>query len=166
MTDLLTHVLVAAVLLAPLAWWTDRLHVRYVPLGMAGATLPDLAKVNYVVPRQRVADLFGVPFSWLTFHRLGGVVAVAVAVALLFERGTRRTVVAVLLAGATSHLFLDSLIERANGLAPPYLYPATWWYPPSGDLYVSSDVWPAAVAVGAVICLFAVRRYAAAGTGG
>ena len=158
MTDLLTHVLVAAVLLAPVAWWIDRLHVRYVPLGMAGATLPDIAKVNNVVARQQVADLLGVPFSWLPFHRLGGVVAVAIAVTLLFERGTRRTVFGVLLAGAGSHLFLDALITRANGLTPPYLYPLSWWYPPSGDLYVSSDVWPAAVAVVAVVALLVVRR--------
>jgi hypothetical protein len=129
-TDLLTHVLVAGITLSLLGRWRGWPARRYVPLGMGGATLPDITKINYVVPRQQVADLLGVPFSWLPFHRLGGAVAVAVGLALLFERDTRRTVLAVLLGGVTSHFLLDALIERAHGITLPYLYPLSWYRPP------------------------------------
>lgn len=153
MTDLLTHVLAAYVVLTVLARRSDRFERRLVPVGMAGALLPDLAKVNLVVPSGVVEGLVGVPFSWLPLHRLGGLVAVAGCLAVFFERSERRVAFAVLVAGGLSHLVLDALIKRANGLTPPYLYPASWWRPPAGNLYLSSDRWPVLVAVGGVILL-------------
>jgi hypothetical protein len=162
-TDLLTHVLVAYVAVALLAA-AGRVDDRYVPVAMGGAVIPDLAKAQWVVGGGTVEGVLGTPFSWLPFHRLGGAVAVAGIVALLFAR-ERARVFAVLAAGAGSHFVLDALIERANGLSPPYLYPVTWSRPPSGGLYLSSDYWPVVVAVVAAVAVWVGRRYAEGGVG-
>lgn len=159
MPDLLTHVLVAYVTVTVLVWNVDRLPGRLVPVAMVGAVLPDLAKVHLVVSSATVASALGVPFSWQPIHRLGGVLALAGLGALVLDRPYRRIAVVALSTGAASHLFLDSLIRRANGLTPPYLYPLTWWHPPSGDLYLSSDPWPAVLALTAAAIVFAYDRW-------
>ena len=125
---------------------------------MAGAVLPDLAKVHLVVPSGTVSSLLGVAFSWQAIHRLGGVLVLAGLGALTVGRSYRRAAFAALVGGAASHLLLDSFIRRANGLTPPYLYPLTWWHPSSGDLYLSSDPWPAALAVAVASVAFAYDR--------
>lgn len=158
MPDLLTHVLVAYVTGTVLVWNVDRLPRRLVPVAMVGAVLPDLVKVHLVLSGGTVGSLLGVPFSWQPIHRLGGVLVLAGVGALTFDRSYRRATFATLLAGAGSHLFLDSLIRRANGFTPPYLYPLTWWHPPSGDLYLSSDPWPAVLALTAAAIVFAYGR--------
>lgn len=153
MTDLVTHVLFAYVELTVLAWRFNWIRRRMVPIGMAGAVLPDLSKIHVVVSSNSVERLIGIPFSWHPFHRVGGLVAVAGCLAVFFERSERWPSFGFLVAGGLSHLFLDVLIKRANGLAPPYLYPVSWWRPPAGNLYLSSDLWPAGVAVASVLAL-------------
>jgi len=143
--DLLAHVLVAYTTGAVLAW-RGRLAPAWVPVLMVGAVLPDLAKAGQVVSPAEVAALVGVRFQWLVLHRLGGVLLVAGLGALLFESGRRRTAWLVLVAGAVEHLLLDVGVVRAGGVAPPYLYPLSWWQPPSAGLYLSSDLWPLALA--------------------
>ena len=159
MPDLLTHVLLAYVAAMGVAWVAPWFPRRLVPVGMVGAVLPDLVKVSLLVPNVVMESTLGVPFSWYPLHRLGGVLVLAGLGALLFDRTYRRPAFGTLLAGASTHLFLDSLIRRANGLTPPYLYPFSWWQPPSGDLYLSSDPWPAVVAVVAAAAVFAYDRY-------
>ena len=147
MVDLLAHVLVGYAVAALLA---NRGVVarRFVPLAMVGAVLPDLSKTGMVLSERWVEGVLGVPFSWLAFHRLGGVLLVAGVVVLSLGRGDRRAAYGALVGSAVGHLALDALITRAGGYAPPYLYPFTWWQPPAGGLYVSSDLWPTALAVG------------------
>ncbi|MFB6129286.1 MAG: metal-dependent hydrolase [Salinigranum sp.] len=161
MVDLLSHVLVgysACALLARRGCIGD----RHVPVGTVGSALPDLAKVQLLVSPGAVGALLGTPFSWLALHRLGGVLALAGIGALLFERGERRTVFGLLVGGGLGELFLDVFVTRAGGYAPPYLYPFSWWQPPAGNLYVSSDLWPLVVAAALALATFVyVRRDAA-----
>jgi hypothetical protein len=156
-TDLLTHVLVAfllATLVERRTGWVDR---RHVPVVMVGAVVPDVAKVHLVLgdPMSAVA---GVDVSWYALQTVGGVAALLVIGAALFGPGERRRAFGLLAAGAASHMLLDFPVKRADGLSPPYLYPLTWWRAPSLDLYLSSDAWPAVVAVAAVAALLVTRR--------
>lgn len=165
MVDLLAHVLVGyagATLLA----CRGRLARRHVPVAMVGAALPDLSKMGMVVPEEWVEHLFGLPFTWLAFHRLGGILLLAGAGALAFGRGERVGAYGVLVGSAAVHLLLDALVARAGGYAPPYLYPFTWWQPPAGGLYVSSDLWPTAVAVALAAAAWLLPRRRSGATPG
>lgn len=158
MSDLLTHVLVAYLLATLAERRTTRLDRRHVPLVMVGALVPDVAKVYLVLGDPGLA-VVGVPTSWYALQSVGGVAALVVLGAVLIGPGERRRALALLAAGAGSHLLLDLPVRRADGLSPPYLYPLTWWRPPSLGLYLSSDVWPSLAAVAAVVALLAARRY-------
>ena len=103
MPDLLSHALIAFVLGTLLSWRLDWLDPRYVTLVMAGAFVPDLAKIVLLVPSERVAATLDVPFDWMGLHTAGGaVLAILVGVVLVPHR-LRRRVAALLALGAASH---------------------------------------------------------------
>ncbi|NHN46615.1 hypothetical protein G9464_03265 [Halostella sp. JP-L12] len=58
----------------------------------------------------------------------------------------RRVALALLAAGAATHLALDLLLLNASGYAYPVLWPLTQYHPPAGGLYLSSDRLPTVVA--------------------
>lgn len=146
MVDLLAHALFAYAVGATLQW-VGTIERRHVAVVVVGGVLPDVAKAHLVVGSGAVEAAVGLPFSWLALHRLGAVLAFAALGALLFARAERSVAFGTLVGGGLLHLALDALVIRADGRAPPYLYPLSWWRPPSGDLYLSSDLWPTAVAV-------------------
>lgn len=158
MPDLLTHVLVGYSLGTVLTWYTDRLSDHHVPVLMLGSILPDLSKIRLLLPGGSISSLVGVPYSWLALHRVGAVLVLAGIASLLLRREERRVGLYLLSLGGCLHLLMDSGIKRANGLAPPYLYPFTWWQPPAGGLYVSSDLWPVAVAGAITIAVWVRNR--------
>lgn len=158
MTDLLTHVLVAYAVGTVLRWRSPRVGRRHVALAMAGATLPDLAKVRLLLPGDAVTTVLGVGVSPLAFHRIGPALALALATALLVERDERAAVAVALVAGVCSHFLLDLGVIRAAPTAPPYLYPLTWWRPPNPELYQSSDLLPSLVAVVLAAAVWALDR--------
>jgi hypothetical protein len=139
MADLLTHVLVSYVLLTVASWQTDRITERWVVIGMCGAAIPDLTRVSLFVPSDSISTVLGVPFSYTPISTLGGVVVVAGAITLAFER-ERRRVFSYLLVGGVSALVGDGLRAFADGQSTFWLYPVSWWRPPTPSLYVSSDV--------------------------
>jgi hypothetical protein len=63
-----------------------------------------------------------------------------------------------LVLGGVSHLFLDLFVIRVDRFGPPYLFPLTAWLPPAGNLYASTDVWPAAVAIALAVPVWIARR--------
>jgi len=153
MPDLLTHVLVVFAITTVLSWRLEWLDARLVPVAMAGAVIPDLAKIELLVSPRVIETALGIPFSWRPIHRVGGAIVLVAIFTLLFDRTERRPAAIIGLFGALSQFPLDGLIQRANDLSPPYLYPMTWWRPPAGNLYLSSDLWPllsALVLAGAV----------------
>jgi uncharacterized membrane protein len=156
--DLLTHVLAAAVLATVLSRVAERITPAAVSVAMVGGLLPDLNRIELVVPASAVASVLGVPFSWDALGTVGGV-AVAVSVgALLVPSRHRRTTVAMLSLGASAHFLLDYLLSFPAGYAHPYLYPLTDHALPGPNLYLSSDRWPTVVAVAVAAAVGVVTR--------
>lgn len=158
MADLLTHVLVAYALLTAASWRVGWLGPRWVAVGMGGAAVPDLLKVERVVDESVVEGVLGVPFEYAPISSLGGLVVLAGVVALLFgER--RRRVYGLLVVGGAASLVLDGLRVFVDGHAGFWLYPL-WWRPPTPSLYVTSDprVLLAALAVSGAVFVVDRRR--------
>ncbi|MFB6176290.1 MAG: hypothetical protein ABEI99_03940 [Halobaculum sp.] len=145
MADLLTHVLVAYAVGTLLARrdWLPRRHVSVL---LVGAVAPDAMKATVVLGVHR-GTIAGIPYSTWGYHTLGGVVLIAGLGALTIRATDRWLAFRALLGGGVSHLLLDLLVIRADGVAPPYLYPLSGWLPPAGNLYLSSDLWPPLVAL-------------------
>lgn len=139
MADLLTHLLVPYVLLTVASWRVDWLDRRWVVVGMGGAAIPDLVKVRIVVDGNTVESLLGVPFTYAPLSTLGGVLLVAGAITVAFERRNWERVFGLVTFGGLSSLLLDGMRVYADGRASAWLYPFTNWRPPTPSLYVSSD---------------------------
>jgi hypothetical protein len=158
MPDLLSHVLLAYALLTVAGWRIDRLADEWVAVGVAGAAIPDLIKVEILVDSAAVSRALGVPFDVKAVGTLGGVLLVAGLIALAFGRRWRPAY-ASLVAGGGSALVLDGLRAYADGRAGFWLYPVPW-RPPTPSLYVSSD--PRVLAVAVVVAAAVVvadRRF-------
>ena len=57
MADLLTHILVPYVILTVVSWQFDWLTKRWIIIGMAGAAIPDLVKINIGTSRTPLREL-------------------------------------------------------------------------------------------------------------
>jgi membrane-bound metal-dependent hydrolase YbcI (DUF457 family) len=156
-SDLLTHVLAGYVLATLASWRIDWLRPRHVPLAMLGSALPDAAKVHLVAGGVRTT-VAGVEVSWLALQTVGGALSLAAIGVLLVPRRERRPVSAVLVGGVLVHVALDYFVIRAGGRAPPSLYPLSWVQLPAGNLYLSSDVWPALVALAVATTVWVLDR--------
>ena len=147
MADLLTHLLVPYALLTVASWAVEWLDRRWVVVGMGGAALPDLVKVEIVLDDGVVEALLGVPFSYEPLSTLGGVLLLAGAITVAFERRYWGRVFGLVTFGGLTSLVLDGLRVYADGRASAWLYPFTGWRPPTPSLYVSSDPTVLAVAL-------------------
>lgn len=156
MADLLTHVLVAYVVLTAASWVTEGVTERWVAVGMGGAAIPDLVKVELLVDDALVEGALGIPFAYAPIATLAGVVLLGGAIALLFAE--RQRAYAFLLAGGLSALVLDGLRAYADGRAGFWLYPL-WWRPPTPSLYVTSDPRVLGVALAVAAGVFLVDRF-------
>jgi len=145
MPDLLTHTLLAYTLGMVFSWRYDWLTPQYVTVAMAGAFIPDLAKIGLVIPRNQIAALLGVPFNWFGIHTLGGVLLAALIGVVFVTPTSRRRVFALLSLGAGSHLLIDAFLVKVSGHSYPLLWPLTTYAPPTPGLYLSTDVLPAVV---------------------
>jgi hypothetical protein len=155
MADLLTHVLAAYALLTVAGWASDRVTDRWVAVGMGGAAIPDLVKLELLLDDALVEGVLGLPFTYAPISSLAGVALLGGAIALLFAE--RRRAYAFLLAGGLSALALDGLRAYADGRADFWLYPL-WWRPPTPSLYVSSDPRVLAVALAVAGGVFLLDR--------
>jgi membrane-bound metal-dependent hydrolase YbcI (DUF457 family) len=160
MPDLLTHVLAVyvAVRVAPWLGPWPRVADRWLSVAAVGTVVPDLAKLYLVVDADAVAAAIGAPVRWSALHTFGPAAAVAGLGALCVARGYRTVAAGWLLCGVCLHLLLDLTVVRVAGVAPPYLFPLTWWEPPSANLLLSSDPWPVVVAVAVAGGVWAVDR--------
>ena len=143
MADLLTHVLVAYILAVLFSFRYDWITPSMVTVAMLGAVVPDLAKIGLVVPNARVKSLLGLPFDWWALHMLGGTLVAITIGALLTGPAYRRRVFLLLALGAVSHHVLDALLINPSGYSYALLWPLTTYHPPTPNLYLSSDRWPA-----------------------
>lgn len=159
MPDLLTHALLAYTLCRALTYRYPWLDAGYVTVGMAGAFIPDVAKVALVVPGEYVAALLTIPFDWFAIHTLGGSVVGVLVGGVLTAPADRRRVLALLAVGASSHLLADALLQKASGHSYPLLWPLSASAPPTPGLYHSADLWTIPVAgVAALLVTLLVGR--------
>ncbi|MFU1782664.1 hypothetical protein ACM16X_14880 [Haloarcula japonica] len=139
MADLLTHLLVPYILLTVVSWCGDWLDQRWIVVGMGGAAIPDLVKIEIVLEERTVESILGFPFSYDPLSTLGGVLLLAGIIAVAFERRHWRRVFGFVTFGGLTSLLLDGMRVYADGRASAWLYPFTNWRPPTPSLYVSSD---------------------------
>lgn len=158
MPDLLTHVLAGYILGTILSFRYEWIRPAHVTVVMIGATLPDLAKVELVVSRHEVASALGVPWDWFALHTLGGTVVTLLLWSLLVGPAHRRRVVVLLAVGVASHHVLDGLLVTRTGYTYPIFWPLTDYRPPAGNLFYSSDWWPAALSSATAAVLWQLRR--------
>lgn len=159
MADLLTHVLAAYVLATLLSFRYEWLTPQLVTVVMLGAVVPDLAKISLVVSSSQVESLFGVPFDWFAIHMFGGTLVAITIGALLTSREHRRRVFLLLALGAASHHLLDALLINASGYSYAIFWPLTTYHPPTPNLYLSFDRWPALVSGIAAAIVWYLRSH-------
>ena len=157
MPDWLTHVLVMYVLLQVVAWYEPRLTPPYIAAGMVGGLLPDIAKLQLILPRSRVEALLGVPFSWQGVSWVWGIVLVVLALSFLVDVKHRKAVIGLLLSGSIVHLLLDGIIHSPGRRPTTLLRPTTYLQLP--ELYLSSNVWPAVIAVVVSFVVFTLTQW-------
>jgi hypothetical protein len=156
--DLLTHVLTAYVLATLCSFRDDRITPAATTAAMVGALVPDLNRIDLLVPAETVEATLGVPFAWDALLTVGGVAVVVTLGTLLVPRRHRPVTAAMLSLGVLSHLPLDYLLRFPSGHTHPYLWPLTAAGLPGPGLYLSSARWPAAVAVVAALFTWIVAR--------
>lgn len=140
MADLLTHVLAAYVVLTVVSWRVDWLAERWIVVGMGGAILPDLTRLELVIDDGAVSEVLGVPFTYGHLDAVGGVLLTAGVVGVAFERRWWRRAYGLLVVGGLSHLLLDGVVVYADGNASRWLFPfLSSWRPPTPNLYVTAD---------------------------
>lgn len=154
MADLLTHVLVVYAVLTVASWRIDWLTSPWIAVAMGGVAIPDLVKIDIVLDDATIETAVNVPFSWASISTLGGVLVVAGIITLAFGRPYRRRAFAFLVGGGLASLVVDGLRVYADGRAAPWLYPFTWWRPPTPSLYVTSDVRVLVLALAAAAIAF------------
>lgn len=143
MADLFAHVLTGFILATAFSWRYEWLTPPLVTVAMVGATLPDLSRIDLVLPAETVSVLLGVPFSWSPLHRVGGTAAIIVIGVLLVPQRLRREVLAMLVLGAGSHYVLDLFLYTPSGFAGALFWPVSDVRLAVSGFYVSSDRWPA-----------------------
>ncbi|QLG27384.1 metal-dependent hydrolase [Halorarum halophilum] len=158
MPDILTHVLVGYCLATLLSLRDDRITPPYVTVAMLGTLLPDLTKIELLVPSMVVEQAIGLPFSWFAIHTPFGSLLAASVGALLVAPHHRRQVLALLLLGAFSHHALDAMLLNVTGSSYPLLWPLSTYHIPSPGLYLSSDRWPALLTGSLAAVMWTVKR--------
>lgn len=159
MPDLLAHALIAYTLAMLLSWRYDWLTRPYVTVSMAGAFIPDMTKVRYILPSDQVKLLIGVPFDWDALHTGGPVLlCVLIGVTLVAPR-QRKRVFALLLLGAASHLVADALLLTASGRSYAVFWPLTLYHPPTPGLYLSTQPEPTILAAVAALFVWLATQY-------
>jgi hypothetical protein len=157
MAVLLMHVLVPYVILTVAGWQFNWLTKRWIAIGMAGAAIPDLMKIQILLDDNLIESILGIPFSYAPISSLGGVLLIAGGITVFFET-QRRRIFSFLLFGALSSLVVDGLRVFANGRSGFWLYPFSWWRPPTPSLYVTSDVRVLLTAILVSAVVFALDR--------
>ncbi|WGI17682.1 metal-dependent hydrolase [Methanonatronarchaeum sp. AMET-Sl] len=144
MADLLTHVLIIYIILKIMSMKTNYIKKEHIPIGMIGAILPDLSRIQHIIPPEHIQQLLGTPYSWWGLHTLIGTTITALLITYLFDKKHRKKIFTLLIIGAISHLILDYYLLKPT--------PSQYWgfYPliidrPTNMLYLSTDITPAII---------------------
>ncbi|EMA23003.1 MULTISPECIES: metal-dependent hydrolase [Haloarcula] len=161
MPDLLSHAFIAFTICTLLSLRYDWLSGEYVTVGMAGAFIPDMAKIKLLVDAATVEAALDIPFDWLGVHTLGGALVAVLVGVVVVNRSDRRRVFGLLSLGAASHLFADALLLKASGRSYEVLWPLTQYHPPTPGLYLSTDIWLTGVTGSVAVAAYLLVQYRA-----
>jgi hypothetical protein len=159
MPDLLSHAFIAFTICTLLSLRYDWLTGEYVTVGMAGAFIPDMAKIKLLVDAATVESALGLPFDWLGVHTLGGAFVSVLVGTVVVNRADRQRVFGLLSLGAASHLFADALLLKASGRSYAVLWPLTQYNPPTPGLYLSTDIWLTGVTGAVAVAAYLLVQY-------
>lgn len=140
MADLLTHVLIAYIAAKLLSLRYPWITKPYLTAAMLGGVLPDLNRIELLIPAEAIEGITGVPFSWGGLHRTGPIVISMLIIAYLVPRRYRRRVIAMIALGAGLHLFADLFLGAGFEAAFAVLWPLTDWQPVLPGFYSSRDI--------------------------
>ncbi len=144
MAEILTNVLAAYVLVTVLSFRYEWITPRYVTVAMIGVIMPNLNRMELLVPEHLLEVMFCLPFTWRPFHTLSGSLVVSIC-PLLVLPDNRLRVFSLLALGAVSDHVIDFLLINVSRRSPEALWSSSTYYPPSPNLFRSSDRWPAAI---------------------
>lgn len=175
MPDLLTHVLVAYALATLLGLRYESLTPPFATAAMIGAAIPDLNRMELVLPSHEVERLSvvvldavpasaslpnRVPMDWAAIHTLPVSLTIAAIGSLCVPARHQRRAFACLALGATSHHLLDLQLVNWSGRSYDVLWPLLAYSPPSPGLYSSRDPWLAPLAIALALVAWGLRRRA------
>lgn len=112
---------------------------------MAGAVIPDLAKVSQILPNETMETVLSIPFSWGALQTPIGVAFVVLIGGFLVDGTRRMKVLLVLSLGAALHLIADALLIKASGRTVAVLWPLSRWRPTAPGLYLSTQPEPTVI---------------------
>jgi hypothetical protein len=157
--DLLTHVLIVYSACLVVSWRLDWLDRSFVTVAMVGAMMPDISKLNLLLPNWLVERWLSLPFSWTALHTAGGVALTILVTVTLVGPAYRKRVAALLAFGAGTHLLADAMLRSVTGRSFAFLWPLSTYAPPTPGLYLSTDPWPTVVAIVTAVAVTALDRY-------
>ena len=90
---------------------------------MVGAAIPDLNRLDLLVPADTITTITGLPWSWGVTHRAGGALLIAFLFTLLVTRQSRKPVFALFSVGIASHFVIDYFLWQPTGTTNLMLWP-------------------------------------------
>lgn len=159
MPDLLAHVFIAYSLCRVASWRVEWLTTPYVTLGMVGAFIPDIVKIDLVLSSETVEGVLGVPFDWGSLATGGGTLLSVCIGLVLLRSSDRRQDVLLLGVGAGSHLLADSLLLTPTGRSVQLFWPLSQYQVPSPGLYLSTQPEPMLLTGTIALLVWGVHRY-------
>ena len=130
---------------------------------MVGAAIPDLNRIDLIIPEEIITAIIGIPWSWGITHRAGGALLIALIFTLLVRTDVRKPVFALLCVGIASHFVIDYFLWQPTGTTNLMLWPFLDLTVDYQGVYRSSDRWPAVVATIAAGIVLAIDRFVVTG---
>ena len=160
MAELFTHVLAGFIVATIASWRYEWITPPLVVACMVGAAIPDLNRLDLLVPAEAITAATGIPWTWGVTHRAGTGLLIALLVTLLVRPDLRRAVFAMCCVGIASHLVIDYILWQSTGYTNLMLWPVLDLTVEYQGFYRSSDRWPAVVAtvLAGVVVLVDRRR--------
>ena len=158
MAELLTHVLAAFIIATVASWRYDWITPPLVVACMVGAAIPDLNRIELILPADTITAFTGLPWSWGITHRAGGALLIAFILTLLVRKDLRNPVFALLCVGIASHVVIDYFLWQPTGRTHLMLWPVLDLSIDYQGFYRSSDRWPAIVAAALAIVVIVLDR--------
>lgn len=159
MADLYTHILAGFIIGMVAYWRVEWISRPMVAAAVVGAAIPDLNRLELVLPAGAIEAATGLTWSWGIFHRAGGVILVVGILTMLVPRRYMRPVFLLLLLGAASHFFIDYFLWQPSGTTNLMLWPFADVHLDYQGVYRSSHRWPAALATVLALAVIIIDRY-------